>query len=415
MRNELQRGMAVVKLFKTGVSFKQFAPALVLVFNSIAWFSIVSIVLGNSIDRLSLAVMPTFALYGCYYVGSALSALLGAWLFPRAREKYLLFWILLGTLASALLPTVGSNDLSVNMLFSVFLGVSVGLGLPSSLAYFADTAIVENRGRCGGVVWGAVGSSILFMGLLVNTLGVSQAFIALSIWRGAGLITFYVLSRFRGKTQSPTRAISYRVILGRRDVVLYLVPWIMFSLINFAESPILDALFGIDLHAFLGLIELAITGFFAIVGGVLADLVGRKRVVITGFVVLGVEYATLSLFSATQASWYVYTVLDGTAWGMFAAVFFMTLWGDLAEEEQKEKYYVLGGLPFLLAGFLPVLVKPLVGGIETVTAFSLASFFLFLAVLPLMYAPETLPEKKIKEMELRSYAEKAKKIKEKYA
>jgi hypothetical protein len=32
-----------------------------------------------------------------------------------------------------------------------------------------------------------------------------------------------------------------------------------------------------------------------------------------------------------------------------------------------------------------------------------------------MYAPETLPEKKIKEMELRSYAEKAKKIKEKYA
>jgi F0F1-type ATP synthase membrane subunit b/b' len=49
------------------------------------------------------------------------------------------------------------------------------------------------------------------------------------------------------------------------------------------------------------------------------------------------------------------------------------------------------------------------------TAFSLASFFLFLAVVPLMYAPETLSEKKIRDKELRDYLEKAKKTKEKYA
>ena len=47
------------------------------------------------------------------------------------------------------------------------------------------------------------------------------------------------------------------------------------------------------------------------------------------------------------------------------------------------------------------------------TAFSLAAFFLFLAVVPLMYAPETLPEKKMKERQLKQYIEKAKKIKEK--
>jgi F0F1-type ATP synthase membrane subunit b/b' len=49
------------------------------------------------------------------------------------------------------------------------------------------------------------------------------------------------------------------------------------------------------------------------------------------------------------------------------------------------------------------------------TTFSLAAFFLFLAVVPLMYAPETLPEKKVRERELRDYLEKAKKTKEKYA
>jgi hypothetical protein len=99
---------------------------------------------------------------------------------------------------------------------------------------------------------------------------------------------------------------------------------------------------------------------------------------------------------------------------MFAAVFFMTLWGDLGEHYEKEKYYALGGLPFLLAGFLPIILEPYAGAIEAVAAFSLASFFLFLAVLPLMYAPETLPEKKIKDRELKQYIDKAKKTKEKY-
>jgi hypothetical protein len=100
---------------------------------------------------------------------------------------------------------------------------------------------------------------------------------------------------------------------------------------------------------------------------------------------------------------------------MFAAVFFMTLWGDLAGNNQKERYYLLGGLPYLLTAFLSVIVTPFVAIIPASTAFSLASFFLFVAVLPLMYAPETLSEKRIKDMELKSYLEKAKKVKEKYA
>jgi hypothetical protein len=75
----------------------------------------------------------------------------------------------------------------------------------------------------------------------------------------------------------------------------------------------------------------------------------------------------------------------------------------------------LGGLPYLLAGFLPILIRLYAGAISPTAAFSFASFFLFLAVIPLMYARETLPEKKIRERELKNYIEKAKKAKEKYA
>ena len=69
----------------------------------------------------------------------------------------------------------------------------------------------------------------------------------------------------------------------------------MFSLVNFAETPILTNLLG-NFSTVAGSIEFAVTGVFALVGGVLADRVGRKRIVIAGFIILGIEYAMLSLF-----------------------------------------------------------------------------------------------------------------------
>ena len=91
----------------------------------------------------------------------------------------------------------------------------------------------------------------------------------------------------------------------------------------------------------------------------------------------------------------------------------MTLWGDLAEEGRKEKYYLIGGLPYLLAGFLTVMIEPYVTIKLAPMSFSLPSFFLFVAVLPLIYALETLPEKALKDRDLKSYLEKAQKLAQK--
>jgi len=249
---------------------------------------------------------------------------------------------------------------------------------------------------------------------VVITLLTDNIVVALMVtaWRILGLILF--LSTFKDKKAEQAQKVpSYASVLGKRELFLYLVPWVMFCLVNWMEAPLLENLFG-DLYSLIGFIEVAIAGLFALAGGIIADFSGRKRVIIIGFVILGIEYAMLSLLSGVSVSWCIYTAFDGIAWGMFASVFFMTLWGDLAGDYEKEKYYVVGGLPYLLAGFLSILVKPYVGVIPLGTAFSLASFFLFLAVLPLMYAPETLPEKKIRERELKDYIEKAKKIREKH-
>ena len=148
--------------------------------------------------------------------------------------------------------------------------------------------------------------------------------------------------------------------------------------------------------------------------GAISDRIGRKPVIITGFVILGIEYSLLSIFPEMQFTQYLYIAVDGIVWGIFASVFFMIIWGDLAHDKRKERYYLVGELPYLLGSYLSAILGPTIALIPPITAFSIASFFLFVAVLPLLYAPETLPEKRLKDRELKGYVEKAKKTKEKY-
>ncbi|UCE15498.1 MAG: hypothetical protein JSV12_06370 [Candidatus Bathyarchaeota archaeon] len=187
----------------------------------------------------------------------------------------------------------------------------------------------------------------------------------------------------------------------------------MFSLINGFETVVFGSILEPDFFDFLLIVGAIIGTVSAFVGGLMSDYVGRKRVVIYGFVSLGLAYAVIGIAPANLISWYFYAVIDGIAWGIFTVSFFLVLWGDLSSDSASEKYYAIGSIPFFIADLMVFLFTPL-ASIPANAAFSVASLFLFVAVLPLMYAPETLPEKKIKLRRLRKYVEKAKRAKEKY-
>jgi hypothetical protein len=405
--------MIHIRALREKTAWRATAPSILIVLNSFVWFTLTYAVFSAILNGLNLLETEKLGLFTIYFVGVAVSAILGSKFFPRARAKFLELWLFTGAISTLLLITVYSNGLLANALLAFFLGVSIGVGFPSCLSYFADSTFVENRGLIGGIIWSAVGFAVLFFAFLINMLGQWEAIVLLTVWRLFGGAGFLFLNTKHEKLPAQ-KSPSYLELIRKREILLYLFPWVMFSIINFAEAPLLEKVFGAESFAFVQLAEFAFIGIFAIVGGVIADIAGRKRVVITGFVMLGIEYAAMSAFSNSPVTWYLFLVLDGITWGLFASVFFMALWGDLGENYEKEKYYVLGGLPYLLAGFLPILIEPYASVISPTTAFSFASFFLFLAVLPLMYAPETLPEKKIRERELKGYIDKAKKTREKY-
>jgi len=356
-------------------------------------------------------LLVSLAFYGAFI----LSAVVGATILnKRLQSRVFLFsWIAFGVgmcgLSSFLIGRSVSFETSV---IAFALGVSVGLDIPSCLAHFADFSLIENRGRLGSIAFFSIQTLTVLIYVPISGSGISVSLLILALWRALGLISALLYKPKKEMTERKSVE-SLLSISKNRSFALYFIPWFLFAIVEFVETPLLERFFGTELFSSYSLLGIIVVGITALVGGLLCDFRGRKITSIVGFVVLGAGYAVLSLFSGAWFSFVLYMILDGVAWGLLYVAFIFVVWGDISERGDREKYYLLGGMPFLLSGLIGILTRPFVEVIPIYTSFSLASLFLFLAILPLLYAPETLPEKKLEERKLKGYIEKAKKIKEK--
>lgn len=139
------------------------------------------------------------------------------------------------------------------------------------------------------------------------------------------------------------------------------------------------------------------------------DLKGRKLVIIGGVVMLGLGYALLSLFPFIPPVQAFYMIVDGIAFGIFTVAFLSVVWGDMSNGERGDKFYALGTIPVPIAIMISLFISPWLATLSLSSTLSIASFFIFLAVIPLFFAPELLPERVLKKRELRKYVEKVKK------
>jgi len=347
------------------------------------------------------------AVIGSSLVGSILSSKI-------SRLNFLCFWMILGAVSSSLPALFSSFTVTHALPISVLLGTSFGLGLPSCLAYFADCSSIENRGRISGMIFLVTNLSAPLFVISFSMFNFKAISLIFAIWRTFGLVVF--LLRPKEKMVSEIkRKNSFVSVFHNKSFAIYFTVWLMFNFIESFERPILDYIFE-DFHYVL--IAPVIGSVFTLIAGILCDRIGRKRVVLYGFVTMGLAYAIIGIARNTYYelfSWYFFLTTESISWGIFFVTFILVLWGDLSESGNREKYYVIGAVtPYFLSDIVRMLSTPYVALIPKTSAFSVASFFLFLAVLPLLYAPETLPEKRIELRRLRKYVEKAKKFQQKY-
>jgi len=397
---------------------RAFLPVFILIVNAFSWYFPLYLFFESTLERFEVEFTFLAVAFGVQCLAAVGFAIIGAALVERfpTRSSFLSVWMLVGVIASTLMVALDKSNMTYILVVSLLSGISLGLGFPSSLSYFGDYSIEENRGRLAGITFFASCLGMFFIGLPLSFSTVVVGALILAGWRGTGLVLF-LLHRSKRHYRKENVEVSYKSVLLDRSFLLYLIPWVMFCLINFLGRPVVTlrgrTFFGADFATLMSIAEFGIGGLAALIGGWFTDSVGRKRVVIFGFIILGVGYAVLGLFWSIPLSWYLYFILDGVAWGIFSLMFYLVIWAELAGNRIKEKYYLMGVLPFIVSSYLQILFTPYVTQIDISAAFSFASFFLFLAVLPLLYAPETLPEKKIELRRLRKYVEKAKEAREK--
>ena len=330
-------------------------------------------------------------------------------LYRKLRMRvFLLSWILAGVAACLLYAFTSASSLPSLIVASSVLGASIGVGIPTCFFFFATQTKTESRGRIGAIVFFVIQLLSALILLLINKMGTESEFLVLALWRLLG--TAGVLFYESPQSVTKERITSSLSIIKDRTFILYFLAWLMFTLVNFIEEPVLQSFFGSANFGNYVIATTLISSFTAFIGGALCDLKGRKITGILGFVILGIGYAFLSFLSTgitKEIGQILYTACDGTAWGILYVTFVFVVWGDQSEGKTREKYYLWGSMPFLISGFIEMLVMPFAGSIPISTSFPLASFFLFIAVIPLIYAPETLPEKAMKDRDLKSYADKA--------
>ncbi len=399
-----------------GTTLKTAVVTIVLVANALIWYFCAFELLMNVVADAGFASSEVIAVFGINLLGIASTALLSPTLMYRVRRRtrFIFYWMLVGAVLSLMPVGIDISTFPTLMLFSALVGIYFGLGMPTCLGYFAASTEATNRSRLGGLIFLFIFLGFfLFIGMGIKDF-VHNA-ILLSLLKSTGLLLLFFLKP-NEKQIGQSDQVSYSFIFKNRSFLLYFIPWLMFSVVNYTAVPIVDSIgkvFSDEIASLSPVIENVTAGIFAVVFGFFADFIGRKRLILAGFSLLGVGYACLGLFLGNIYAWWFYTIADGVAWGAFYTMFIMTLWGDLSQEKSSEKYYAIGSLPFLFSNFMRLSISTYVAEISESAVFSFASFFLFLAVLPLIYAPETLPEKKMKERELKNYIEKAQKVKKK--
>jgi len=383
--------------------------SIFLLTSALVWYSYAIVLLQESIEGLHLDFLSNMLVWGTHFGALILSAILGASLTKTmgGRTRFLAIWVLIGTVSSLAPFVLNTAETWGTITLGLIFGFSLGFGMPNCMGYFTHQTPVENRGRIGGLVFVLTGLLIVVLDI-VGINGTLALATTLVILRGVSLLAIPFV-KAPVEIEQSYKPPSYRNMLSQRPFVLYFVPWIMFSLLNYLTTPVQQNVLDATIFSNMQMLQNVFIAIFALVGGVFMDKVGRKRMAIIGFVLQGLSFSFVG-FSRDPSVWYFHSIMNGVSWGILCVLFVMTIWGDLSHEVASDKFYALGVSPFFVSKMLQVIINAeIVRAIDVTAIFSFSALFLFLAVLPLIYAPETLPEKIMKDRELKNYIEKAKK------
>lgn len=230
-------------LFNPEVRVKSTLAVIFVVANPLIWYYTVNVMLQEAIAKMSQDPNIAIIIWGVHFLGIIISAIVGAVFFKRIdQNRFLSIWMLLGVASSLSIFFIYSGNLFILSLISLFLGISLGVGMPACMGYFTNSIPIEKRGRVSGCIF--LFFTIGFALMLLVPYDAFVVGIILAAFRLSSLFVFNV-SQSQKKVEIHKESLtSYKAILKERSFILYFIPWVMFCFANYLTPPIQSSLLG---------------------------------------------------------------------------------------------------------------------------------------------------------------------------
>jgi len=359
------------------ISIKDFCIVFVLLVNAFAWFYMAPIMIDGILEGINVTDTQGIIVQLVYYSGIVISSIIGSILANKInRLKFIYAWTVMG-IAASVVPILFSSFTWIDcLIISIFLGASFGLGIPSCLSYFADVTQVENRGRISGIILLTANMAAPILAIAFSGLDLTTALVVFAGWRSLGLIVFFLQPNEKNSSSERKLGESFSGIIKDKTFGFYLLAWIMFCLVDRIGGPLVIDSLG-DVSEIMIITSPIIASITALIAGIVADWIGRKKIVLYGFISLGIAYALVGIILGEPLVNYFFVVINGITAGLLFVTFILILWGDMSQSGSREIYYTIGIIPLFLTEIIGLALDGYFIQIQETSIFSVAAFFLF--------------------------------------
>ena len=375
--------MTGVRLTKHG-----FLVATILFFSFISWYAVFSLyVLPHAVSS-SAEIYPLVNISFNFII--VITLLSSSFFIHRFNEVRIIIisFLAISIVAISLLFT---SSIVLRLAFIFVAGIFFGIGQLAGVTYFWDLTVSEERGRAAGlggalalpiyyvVTWIAV--TFDFFGLVMLSVIISLGTLVITLFRPEK--NAMLIKKKDEKGGNPEK----------RSILLYAVPWAVFSLINATLasniSIHISQLVPFSNYMVLVVLQLVAAIFGALSVGIIADFFGRRLPLVLGLTLYGIASALAGLVNNYVMFCFVY-VANGLTWGIFSTLYLLVVWGDLANRESCSKMYSIGLATFYLATGVGSLLTNQLSQIPLVISSLVSCLLIFLSNIPLILAPELL-------------------------
>lgn len=346
-------------------------------------------------------------IFSIFYVSLAFSMFLNKFLEGKNKLNIIFIWSIVSAISTIFLMFT-TNLISVYVIVC-FLGGLYSISLFAFFSYFCDLTSIGERGRVGGIIVFIPLILFPFLTVLLSMIGFQSGLILciilnLSVLAVQGLNPAKLLKKERNEIEIYTRNTFFH----------YLIPWIVFAIINGVLAPIINQSIYLkfsDMSLLLIFLQFLAAPVGALMGGIFADLVGRRLTLMLGLTLYGVCTA-FSALSGVVGVVFLSFILSGVAWGVFLVLYFLVVWGDLASGKSRFLYF-LSGFPFFISTGFGYFIKNVVMGVsvESMALFNVC--LILLSNIPLLFAKELLPVAILQETYLHRFISRVKKLQRK--